>query len=505
LKIKELDWKYLRKLSNFAGYNNKQLNFHNNLSFDDVNVFVGENGSGKSTIIDAIHSLIDSNKLKTLPRENPKDSVAPELSVTFDNNTVVDYKYWPVPCTKTRKSINGSFNIIKSIRIPNSPVIQQKGQFKKFNCTNSLSHLIHPDLNIFYFQSNRLYKINFTQDHVDELNMMADKLTGLSHQMCTHNETKVADCFYLNSKGEISATLDDDVHAYNHLDGHYLPSGWKSYITLVVELLNLADGTVCLIEEPENNLHPRLQRSLIKRIIEIARKQKLQLFITTHSATIINSCQGSSKLFLCSNNFIKRTSISKLLLDQLGCKASDVLQTNGIIWVEGPSDRIYLKSWLDAFAVLNNLPLLTENEDFQFSLYGGSSLKHFGSTNDLINIFRANPNSIVMMDNDNQYINKTFTCSTKGRVFQSFKGYKSGFCWVTDGYTIESYLTANFRKKYFKYQNSILKLDSSYSKAVIADKFTFNMTNSIQLLKSDYKLNRWVMRVYLHIKKWNIN
>lgn len=29
-------------------------------------------------------------------------------------------------------------------------------------------------------------------------------------------------------------------------------------------------------------------------------------------------------------------------LDDLGVKASDLLQANGIIWVEGPSDRAYI-------------------------------------------------------------------------------------------------------------------------------------------------------------------
>ena len=34
-------------------------------------------------------------------------------------------------------------------------------------------------------------------------------------------------------------------------------------------------------------------------------------------------------------------------LDDIGIKASDILQSNGIIWVEGPSDRIYINKWID--------------------------------------------------------------------------------------------------------------------------------------------------------------
>ena len=32
------------------------------------------------------------------------------------------------------------------------------------------------------------------------------------------------------------------------------------------------------------------------------------------------------------------------ILDDLEARASDLLQANGIVWVEGPSDRIYFKN-----------------------------------------------------------------------------------------------------------------------------------------------------------------
>lgn len=42
-------------------------------------------------------------------------------------------------------------------------------------------------------------------------------------------------------------------------------------------------------------------------------------------------------------NELRKTFIVGLLLDDLGFKASDLLQSNCVIWVEGPSDRIYIK------------------------------------------------------------------------------------------------------------------------------------------------------------------
>ena len=78
------------------------------------------------------------------------------------------------------------------------------------------------------------------------------------------------------------------------------------------------------------------------------------------------------------------------ILDDLDIKASDILQANGIIWVEGPSDRIYIKRWLDIF--FDNR--FEEGKHYQFLYYGGRLLSHYSAEEetDLINIFKVNRN-----------------------------------------------------------------------------------------------------------------
>ncbi|MEZ4770015.1 MAG: hypothetical protein R2844_16480, partial [Caldilineales bacterium] len=55
-------------------------------------------------------------------------------------------------------------------------------------------------------------------------------------------------------------------------------------------------------------------------------------------------------------------------------RASDILQANCIIWVEGPSDRIYLKHWLRTIA-----PELDEGIQFSIMFYGGRLLSHLSA------------------------------------------------------------------------------------------------------------------------------
>lgn len=503
MKISNIGWKYLRKLSNFKEWINKQPTFHNPLNFGDINLFIGENGSGKSTIIDAIHAMTNAEKLKSLPRENIVNSVQPEFSILFEDKSSVMYEYTSISCIQTRLPINASFKVDQTLKSNKGVTTTEHTVFKKINDTSNINKLNLNNVDIFYTECNHPQNIQFTQVHVDELNKLVGKVSGLSHKIDVTNGTKIQNCFYLNSNGALSLVLDDDDVMHNHINGDFLPSGWKSYVALIWELLALEDKTICLIEEPERNLHPALQRTLIKRIIEISETKKLQLFVTSHSATIINSLHNKSKLFLCTSNHIKESKMSKYILELLGYKASDLLQHNGLIWIEGPSDRIYIKAWLNAYSTIMGLPKLTENEDYQFSLYGGSTLSHFGSTNDLINIFKSNPNSIMVMDNDNHYVEGQITSKTKKRIHTSYHGHKSGFCWITNDYTIESYLPKKFKDQYFKFENSILKLDSGYSKVFIAERFSSNPVNSKNLLNSNYKLKRWVKRMYLHIEKWN--
>ena len=57
------------------------------------------------------------------------------------------------------------------------------------------------------------------------------------------------------------------------------------------------------------------------------------------------------------------------ILRDLRYQASDLLQTNGIIWVEGPSNRIYINRWLELSG-----SKFTEGVDYSIMFYGGACL-----------------------------------------------------------------------------------------------------------------------------------
>lgn len=241
---------------------------------------------------------------------------------------------------------------------------------------------------------------------------------------------------------------------YNEIPITEMGSGLKTLL-LVLYHLEIAKEekkpTIFMFEELENNLHPEIQRRLFNLIYDFAIENNVMTFITTHSNVAINCIYGKPETLLyhivkVSNNDSKIDTITEKdgtynLLNDLGVKASDILQSNGIIWVEGPSDRVYIKRWLE---IVDSS--IEENKNYTFLYYGGKILSHFSAEENegLINILLTNRNSAIVMDSDIKSEDK----ATKKRIKEEFTN-KNMFYWITEGREIENYISKKvINKKY---------------------------------------------------------
>jgi hypothetical protein len=164
---------------------------------------------------------------------------------------------------------------------------------------------------------------------------------------------------------------------------------------------------VYFIEEPESHLHPALLRRFA---LYLENRKDTQFFVTSHSSALLNGLRSGAKVFSfwfssasgCAARECKEISDQFDVLDQLGVKGSDLLQTNCVLWIEGPSDRIYLNWWLQSATDLTPPPI--EGSDYAFAFYGGSSLSHFtlsdDATEDFIRMVDISRFSAVIMDRD---------------------------------------------------------------------------------------------------------
>lgn len=217
-------------------------------------------------------------------------------------------------------------------------------------------------------------------------------------------------------------------------------TGIHQLVIILANAITTSDSLV-LIEEPEIHLHPQSLRDLIG----ILQKYSNNRFIlTSHSHTLINSLPDVNVFATSIDQNVTtggravddRESLE--IMARLGVKPSDLLQANAVLWVEGPSDRNYIKRWIRLLA-----PDLREGKEFSVMFYGGKLLSHICfdrnvDADELIKMLRINQHAVVVMDSDRQ--GPTFGIRpTKARI-KTECNENGSLPWITWGREIENYL-----------------------------------------------------------------
>lgn len=241
-------------------------------------------------------------------------------------------------------------------------------------------------------------------------------------------------------------------------------SGIKTVMIITVHLLLVPEVLgkqlnkfIFGCEELENNLHPALLRRLLSYLFNCAKSDGTLFFLTTHSNIAIDvfSRNEDAQIIHVTHDGEKagcqtvRTYVDNCgVLDDLDVRASDLLQSNCIIWIEGPSDRIYITRWIELFTGGE----LIEGFHYQCVFYGGRLLAHLSSDNPSevsggIALLRVNRNCCVIMDSDKRAA-QTRINNTKRRI-ESEINKIGGFSWITKGREIENYIAASAISSHF--------------------------------------------------------
>lgn len=176
-----------------------------------------------------------------------------------------------------------------------------------------------------------------------------------------------------------------------------LGDGIQSLIILTFPLFKfLGENLLLFIEEPELYLHPGMQRKFIEIIMD---KQFAhhQFFFTTHSNHFLDMTldmdrvsvyKFKKKLGAHSGNVTEEIdatfSIDNVsnedgsVLQELGVKNSAVLLSNCTIWVEGITDRFYIRRFLKVLQESNSdLEQFKEDIHYSFVEYSGGNITHW--------------------------------------------------------------------------------------------------------------------------------
>lgn len=539
-------------------------------SIKRVNIIIGRNNSGKSSLLDVIEHICQNNytfdvatiRNNTLPEiifqtKIPEDSIRQ----TFPQNTTGGgiggnhfiYGQQFISRDIRWKKVNKSISMIECDESDILPKLSSLSNYSEGLVKNLIIELenkhfrriaaerdvvpesgSNEDINI---HSNGRGLTNAIQAFINRSSLPSDlvekKLLAALNEIFAHDAifTDIVCQLHVNSNlWEIYLEEEHKGRIALSKSG----SGLKTVMTVLVNLFLIPaienkalSEYVFGFEELENNIHPALLRRLNSYLYKASTEHDFTYFLTTHSNVLIDqfSKQKDAQIIhVTQSNGIAICKTAKTyiqnsgILDDLDVRASDLLQANGIIWVEGPSDRIYLNKWIELWS--NGA--LREGTHYQCLFYGGRLLSHLSAgepqlVDESISIFNTNRNAIILIDSD-KHANSTRINETKKRIVREFTNMNA-ISWITKGKEIENYIPKEVVDifwslsgslqvgqyiSFFDYIDSLKPgQGSKYAnlKPMLAEKLIRNMTkqNLSPVLDLDSKMTEICQR----IREWN--
>jgi len=526
-----------------------------------VNIIIGRNNAGKSTLLDIVQAMLapDTISLNGHKGSHPeilltKPLSKEEIQGAFPNNT----SEGPIPGN----------HLVFGMRWLNKPITIRITPNKEFVSTDppleqgiaysaALARVFQN-----YFSGKLFRRIRADRDIVQEQHggiNIKDNGQGITNIIQTFYNQEDKERTLVTEKllTELNKIFNPDVNfseivvrrktnsdfyeVYLREENKGLialsasGSGLKTVIMVLSNLLLIPNHEnqplskyVFAFEELENNLHPGLQRRLFNYIREIAVKEGAYFFITTHSNVVIdlfNKDEESQIIHVTHNGDI--SSVKKVvtyienrgILDDLDIRASDLLQSNGVVWLEGPSDRLYFNRWIDLWSNGE----LKEGTHYQCVFYGGRLLAHLSALEEEageehgVNILKVNKNAILLLDSDRANATTPLN-ATKNRIIKEIATIE-GYSWVTAGREIENYVPAESLNKAFgvttftqisdfdkfeEYLNSIKEDEGDKflrNKVLYSEKILPNLTK--ENLEPILDIKERLDAVYKTIKSWN--
>lgn len=550
------------KVKNYKSFGDSELSGIDELK--KINLIIGRNNTGKSALLDLVKYVIELNDISALGHKGKhpevfvtKPLLEQEIRQTFPDHTSggpIGGDYFEYGKQWIGKPITVSLGMGGSVFTSIEPQFTSDAIKNEFGAKLA-SVFVNPT------RGKRFRRLLADRDMTSETDATNPVLsengqgatTIIQHFLNkTGRDPKLVEEKLLNALNEI---FNPDAF-FKRITTRQSPNGsWEVFLEEEnkgsIQLSNSGSGlktvilTLILIflipplegkelkdyifafEELENNLHPGLQRRLLSFIRKVATENDCCFVITTHSNIVIDLFSKDEEAQIihvthdgdCATTKTVKTYIdNKGVLDDLDVRASDLLQANGIIWVEGPSDRLYFNRWVELWSDGQ----LKEGSHYQCVFYGGRLLAHFSAhesdeRQETVDILNINKNAFLIIDSDKENDIDTLN-TTKQRMIQEIEDV-GGKSWITAGREVENYIpkeavapllgstSVNQVETFAKFEEYLNTLKTSEgdkflkNKVLFAEKILPGLTK--ENLESLLDIKEKIELAISEIKRWN--
>ncbi|MEZ9002893.1 AAA family ATPase [Vibrio splendidus] len=262
------------------------------------------------------------------------------------------------------------------------------------------------DIDHYKERTNRDYFGKFKDEYTEGLIFTGHDIGEdlKKHLLGTHQEREkvrkfeqfLSEQFFYGADIALTPRIDDNVVWFKEGGKDEYPiydlgDGIQAIIILTYKVFMAEHPTIFFIEEPEKYLHAGMQRTLVEALASVPHHM---FFMTTHSNHFLDLALERDDVATHQVSQHKGKTLTRSatelndLLDELGVRASSVLLANCSIWVEGVTDKLYLRAYMSKYLIeledkgtepdrVNRLKSHIENLHYVFVEYQGSNITHW--------------------------------------------------------------------------------------------------------------------------------
>jgi AAA15 family ATPase/GTPase len=285
-------------LSNIRGYENSEIELS-----PKINLVIGENNSGKTTILKSLLllqdlSAINSSDVRSNVHQGAVSLVLSDIKAT--SNFVAPFNTFNSPI----ESILYSFTKVESLIAVKTRVSNEPLTLQNFVSAEEPNNFIYPFLSrrkVSQFNENiGEQSANAVSGNLSNVFAKVDRIStdGLPAKDRYSKACSEILGFHISSfpsavNGKKAVYIIDD---FQNIPLESMGEGVSNILGLILDLC-VAKDKLFLIEEPENDIHPKALKKLLNLIIE--KSDTNQFVITTHSNIVLKhlGSSDSSKIF----------------------------------------------------------------------------------------------------------------------------------------------------------------------------------------------------------------